>query len=282
MFLEEVIKTFPELPYPHGIFRLQNVAEYVYSDEREYISEEADVFNFHLPFVRTWMEFKMPGLTNMEGKILPLESAHSRWGILGQNIFSSDSSILRLGFFTDLFKLFGLMEKIRFMGSSLTRFDRKTNRYLPFSKNCQVRYEVNLEDLQEGILDRMRVNMVVTGGSANVVLMFLNFLACKNVKKIVNDVPPKLLKKKKKGGGPYFERFYTLEIDPMKEVLQREGNMGRIGLKRALHICRGHFAHYEGEKLLFGKYDGNFWRPAHVRGSRKVGVDHKDYNVKAG
>lgn len=51
-----------------------------------------------------------------------------------------------------------------------------------------------------------------------------------------------------------------------------------------LHIVRGHLARYGpefGRGKLFGKYEGQFWVPAHVRGSAEAGKVVKDYKVKA-
>jgi hypothetical protein len=62
--------------------------------------------------------------------------------------------------------------------------------------------------------------------------------------------------------------------------MRTEGRVETEGLKRALHICRGHFSHYSEEKPLFGRIAGTFWVPAHVRGSAKEGVIVSDYNVK--
>ena len=77
-------------------------------------------------------------------------------------------------------------------------------------------------------------------------------------------------------------RWYTLVIDPMREVLRREGGAEQTGLKRALHICRGHFATYTEERPMFGRLAGRFWVPAHVRGTIDNGVVVKDYAVKTG
>lgn len=74
-------------------------------------------------------------------------------------------------------------------------------------------------------------------------------------------------------------RYHVLNIEPMKQVLSTEGGVEHNGLKKALHICRGHFVHYSAEKPLFGKYEGTFWKPAHVRGSIEQGAVVKDYNV---
>lgn len=76
-------------------------------------------------------------------------------------------------------------------------------------------------------------------------------------------------------------RYHVLDINPMKEVLRKEGDIEHNGLKRALHICRGHFSTYTDEKPLFGKVSGTFWVPSHVRGSMEQGIVDKDYRVKA-
>jgi hypothetical protein len=114
-------------------------------------------------------------------------------------------------------------------------------------------------------------------GSLNIFGLGLSFCHCKNVRRVelADD----------RGGrwhrrtGVPVDRYYTLDIDPMREVLRSEGGSEQSGLQRALHICRGHFAHYTPEHPLFGKYVGTFWRPDHVRGSADHGTVRKDYKV---
>jgi hypothetical protein len=74
-------------------------------------------------------------------------------------------------------------------------------------------------------------------------------------------------------------KFCTLNIGPMREVLRTEGRSEEVGLARALHICRGHFATYGQHKLLFGKYAGRFWIPDHVRGRAEAGAVVKNYSA---
>jgi hypothetical protein len=74
--------------------------------------------------------------------------------------------------------------------------------------------------------------------------------------------------------------YHVLDVEPMKQVLRTEGQVEHQGLKRAMHICRGHFAHYEEGKGLFGKYHGTYWREQHVRGSVEQGARIKDYRIK--
>lgn len=114
------------------------------------------------------------------------------------------------------------------------------------------------------------------------VFLALSFMHCRNVKMKEESPPPKLSKSHQKKRGRPLLRYHILEIDHMKSVLEREGSVSTGGLKKALHICRGHFATYgqNGKGLLFGKLSGRYWIPMHKRGSAKEGVVVKDYNVK--
>lgn len=107
----------------------------------------------------------------------------------------------------------------------------------------------------------------------------ISLMHCKNVS-TVEHVPDAPLQKKtvKKHGVP-LTRYYTLEIGGMKDVLRREGRISEVGLERALHICRGHFATYTPDRPLFGKHTGTFWVPQHLRGTETAGRVLKDYAV---
>jgi hypothetical protein len=108
--------------------------------------------------------------------------------------------------------------------------------------------------------------------------MALNFLTCKNVLRNEEKIPKKLFLRNQKKGKGYFEKYYTLQIDPMREILRREGQAEKTGIIMALHICRGHFKTYSS-KGLFGKYQGTFWWPSHVRGEESKGKIKKDYEI---
>lgn len=111
-------------------------------------------------------------------------------------------------------------------------------------------------------------------------LLAISFMHCKNVHAIEHDlvdaVTPKRERHPTRNKGL---RYYTLEIDPMREVLRKEGRSDEVGLKQALHLCRGHFKDYR-QSGLFGKIKGLFWWDAHARGTRDAGVVIKDYVVK--
>ena len=109
-------------------------------------------------------------------------------------------------------------------------------------------------------------------------LLAISFCNCRNVKVAREEPPSRRFKKALEERGHQRLIYKTLEISPIKEVLERAGAQHNNGLARALHICRGHFAYYE-EKGLFGKYKGRFWIPQHVKGSIKTGAVVKDYKV---
>jgi hypothetical protein len=111
-------------------------------------------------------------------------------------------------------------------------------------------------------------------------LLAISFLHCKNVTIQREEIPVALRKRQAERGRTWTATFKTLEITPLKAVLERAASENHAGLKRALHICRGHFANYE-ERGLFGKYPGRFWIPQHMRGSVQQGAVLKDYKVNA-
>lgn len=106
-----------------------------------------------------------------------------------------------------------------------------------------------------------------------------SFMHCKNVE-FVDQIPTKIenQKRKKKGKLPFF-RFKTLNIQGVRKIIDNEMEKQNVGLKKALHICRGHFATYTDENPLFGKITGTFWKPMHLRGNGKIGTIIKDYSV---
>ena len=107
----------------------------------------------------------------------------------------------------------------------------------------------------------------------------LNFLHCKNVTIEREKYGPITVQKDKYGKKKEFRKYYhILSIEPMKKILESSGNAKETGIKRAFHICRGHFRTYSETKKLFGKVAGTFWIENHVRGSKEVGEVYKDYD----
>jgi hypothetical protein len=110
-------------------------------------------------------------------------------------------------------------------------------------------------------------------------LLALSFMHCKNVELVKQAPPAPLSKKFQKRHGRPLVRYHVLDIEPMKKVLRSEGESEKTGIKKALHICRGHFKDYR-QRGLFGKIKGLYWWDSHVRGTIEQGIVDKDYRVK--
>lgn len=105
-----------------------------------------------------------------------------------------------------------------------------------------------------------------------------SLMHCKNVELHDDPPPPKLSRRWEKKHGSPKVTVKTLHIEPMRRTLNSEGRAGTLGVKKAMHICRGHFKDYR-ESGLFGRHKGIFWWDAYVRGDSKSGEVVKDYSV---
>jgi hypothetical protein len=97
----------------------------------------------------------------------------------------------------------------------------------------------------------------------------ISFLHCKNVTVEAQVMPAPLAKKfRARHPGVQPAKYSTLVIEPLKAILRTQGRSREVGLAKAMHICRGHFADYRQGRGLFGKYHGRFWWPSTVRGTK--------------
>lgn len=108
-------------------------------------------------------------------------------------------------------------------------------------------------------------------------LMTFSFAHCRNVR---IEEQPVFHKPRKMNPdlAPPFLVYKTLHIEPMQRALRLSAPAG-TPFKTRLHLCRGHFKDYRGDKALFGKHQGLFWWDMHVRGTIKRGVIVKDYDI---
>lgn len=122
-------------------------------------------------------------------------------------------------------------------------------------------------------------------GRLHVTLLTLGFLHCKNVNRLdVSDEECPSPKWCRRQRVPQL-KYQVLQIDPSCGANAGRGVRKTVGDRsgKALHICRGHFAHYRedgGSRGLFGRgVFGTFWVPSHARGSLKHGGVVSKYMV---
>jgi hypothetical protein len=111
-------------------------------------------------------------------------------------------------------------------------------------------------------------------------LLAVSFMHCRNVTQREEEPAAKLSTRHRRKTGRPLSRYHVLDIQPMREILDREGEAQTKGLRQALHICRGHFKTYGPEAPLLGKHTGTYWWTSHVRGAAEEGLVEKDYRIR--
>lgn len=147
-------------------------------------------------------------------------------------------------------------------------------------------YEM-IHDKDTGSIDALETMHDQCKPYADCAFLAISFLHCKNV--VLDKVTPARHvvrnKSAKRRGEKDFQpvTYHTLDIRPMKAILEKEGGASPSGngTARALHICRGHFRHYKDGRGLFGRpQGGTYWVAQHVRGGATEQIAVKDYNIK--
>lgn len=108
------------------------------------------------------------------------------------------------------------------------------------------------------------------------------FMHCRNVEVIDEPLTrqQKRFKKRQAVKGRNVTYFNILDLYPFKKQIVKDGDSISTGVRRAMHMVRGHFATYTDEAPLFGHTTGSIWKPAHVRGHQSEGKIVKDYRIK--
>lgn len=112
-------------------------------------------------------------------------------------------------------------------------------------------------------------------------LLTISFLHCQNVEILPVTPSERRSRSYRKKHGRDLVRYHVLDIKPIRRLLERYHRGERSDLRRALHICRGHFKTFTPDAPLLGRAVGTFWWGPQVRGSREEGVVLKDYRVSA-
>lgn len=108
-------------------------------------------------------------------------------------------------------------------------------------------------------------------------LLAVAFTHCKGTTIREEEPPMKLSKAIQSRTGQPLLKYRVIDVNPLRDILLREGRIDEVGLPKALHIVRGHFADYR-DRGLFGRNRGVFWKPSHERGNIEAGIVMKDYN----
>jgi hypothetical protein len=253
----------PQLP----VLMIDNVADYYFSSEQEHWDLARDYPNLAPPFQHSWLEHKTPRLIHSKEcgdtditKILP----HGRVGVL----LTSVDPKLATGE--------GIPQEAKWIlwGEIFIDYGEK-------GRNLQGPHGPTFFALdQDGaLIERPWMQSFAAPENSDYMkalitwfypaLLAVCFLHCKNVVTRDEAVDKPLAKKYHAKTGNWPTKYKTLVIEPLKQILRTQGRSAEVGVQRALHICRGHFADYTQGAGLFGKYHGRFWIPATVRGTQR-------------
>ena len=269
----------PQIP----VLLIDNVAQYYFSGtDQEYWSLDKDFPNVAPPYPQFWMEHKLPhqivskteGVTDLteltpNGRVGMLftacDPAQAQYGDQGRPP-AETKWILWMEMFVDYGSA---MEGIQGPhGATFVCVDAE-GRVLtvPFMQSFAL---PGLEGLMKSCMTWFHPGFLA-----------VSFLHCKNVVLEDHKVDAPLAKKwASKHGGQQPTAYKTLIIEPLKQILRKEGRSHEHGLQKALHICRGHFRDYREGRGLFGKYHGQFWMPSIVRGSKGDKAPPREIEVK--
>jgi hypothetical protein len=259
------------------VIEASNVVDYYSESEKDNWSWYSDLPNLAPPFERFWVEAKTPkSIVTKDGRIdrpsdvvdrsgalfIARKFEHGGWGmIITPFVYERSIGVIRQRMIATI----ELNEDGSFRGDGergilVVAPNDVVARFADGALGC------SLPEYVDGLVKPLSLAIC--------------FMHCKNVH-MEEVIPPTPLSKKwqKKGNDPLV-RYKTLQIEPMRKIIDRAREENNCGLPKAMHICRGHFKDYRGHGL-FGKYKGMYWWDQHVRGDAKEGIVLKNYKINA-
>ena len=229
------------------LIRIQNVANYCFTNQRGPFDFQSDCPNIAPPWPLFLMSFKVP----------PWVGGNASGIEFGYLISAAQDEA------ADGWRANCMLLRSNSHLSTIRILDWRTNKDgqllpidgLPTTDN-KARVSVSKEVTWPGELFG---NSQLDGSIVAVPFLAISFCHCKNVDIVREPVPPRVKAKRERTQGWSLDAWHTLKIEPMRKQLAEAGAEGTGGLKRALHIMRGHFKDYREGRGLFGKVHGMWW-----------------------
>lgn len=280
--------------------RIQNVANYYWEGSSQEVWELEEHFpNCAPPWNAMWMEWRQPQTVNSEGTILKSPIGGSPIGafILGMKSKTEWPKwyLMITGFAPRLYPGASLGTAVVMVGPSGALWVPKVREVPHFRQMFKDVWGV-LGPINETDQDPDApavLHMIPQIGNAslddcmtflthsvrNPVLLALSFCNCRNVTATVTNLDQALVQSRAKKGKLPVDRYYTLQIEPMRRLIDQVEKDQAVSRQTALHIMRGHFKDYR-KSGLFGKHKGIYWWDMALRGDAGQGTVKKDYSIK--
>ena len=251
------------------LFDIQNVSDYFWTNKNEY----SDLIDMNLappyPFFAT--RYEMPQ------KIYSDEKGWTERNDAGTEILTAFRALkktlpgIKMKWFYDIMMFAADRRRIIPMARWTAGVD-ELGRLAKQPDGDSAFWITTLPEDKDGPPDRIISYLHVSG-------LALTFLNCRNIVILPAYADKKRRKARKR---PFLARYHRLKINAVGQ--RRESEPGqKTGIKRSLHIVRGHFREYGpefGKGKLFGRLSGRFWVAARTAGDAATGIVTKDYEIE--
>ena len=248
-------------------FDVSNVARYYLTHDKEYWVL-GDFPLPHPPYDEMWCEYRMPPIVCSKGE--------GNWEVYlsGYTIYFG-AIVYRK---EDSFNICGMYYTVADQG-------REKGKVKSFSEQVSLRYWLDGSGtIEKSVLYSNKAEVKSPEEYATMaycthpILMAFTFCNCKNAEVVTVRASDALQKARAKRGVGKLHEHRIINILPFGKVFEGRRRTVVSDGKLAVEIRAGNYARY-GPKfnrgLLFGKYEGLFWRPSILAGDKAV-----DYNIK--
>jgi len=251
------------------VFNIDNVAEYYYQSKQVEWHMGSDFPVVITPFKNTFFEFQMPHMGYFFEGVKFIDSGIRFGALIVRHDVENDNHLKAILECV----LFGSRNHNPFFMGGVKLAVDKNGAWTPLPDHGE---EKGFEYLLYG--DDEQSQLILKDGidqQMRPIFLAISFLHCKNVTTVEQGAG---LNPGKRNRHAPSVKYHVLNIEPMKKILKTEGRADEVGLKQALHICRGHFKDYR-ETGLFGKFHDIYWWDSQVRGRAENGIVLKDYKI---
>lgn len=265
--------------------RIQNVADFFWLHEQDVWDASEDFYCVAPPWPTTWMEWRMPTVARIGNDIRPpFDPAFNQLGLTNVAVVMMQEAnpLSKYGIESAL-RMIMMSAESGVLGEQSWPVDPLGRIvHVPMGAGKVLKPGMLTDVLLKGRRDLRTGEMIRSVLELTHMfpaLLALSFCHAKNIKAIPQETPRALFKARQRRGEIPVSRFYTLDIGPIQGVIERAKQEHGVGLKKALHLVRGHFKHYTESAPLFGSHTGAYWWGLHARGDSRRGEIRKDYNV---
>lgn len=248
-------------------FNITNVADYYFNEEKEYYNTHEDFPYPRPPFDKLWFEYEIPHRFMLRAFDRIHQDSQDR-----KEHFENEIANLKF-YFSGIANTYTENGKTVFgiVGSLVAFFSHGPSKGKPaiIEKRCILTYQIE----NGKIVEPFHFEVPSPQNPKNAIYFFhpvllaFSFSSCRNIEIIRVEAPVKLNRTRERKGKAPIPNYHVINILPFGKVFQKTTRKLELAEDGKLDVVirRGSFARYGpsfNRGLLFGKYEGIFWRPA--------------------